>query len=79
MTTPAETTELDATNLLCPMPVIRVQQTIKTLTPGAILTVRCTDPGTQQDIPSWCRVHGHELIDCSTAADEFHFKIRVCE
>lgn len=55
--------ELDARRLLCPMPVIRTQNLIKTLQPGDIVTVTCTDPGALQDIPAWCRVHGHKLLE----------------
>ena len=53
---------LDASNLLCPMPVIRAQDRVKTLNTGDILEVRCTDPGALNDIPAWCRVHGHEVM-----------------
>ncbi len=53
---------LDAKNLLCPLPVIRTQDRVKTLNTGDILEVRCTDPGALNDIPAWCRVHGHEVM-----------------
>lgn len=54
--------KLDATGLLCPMPVIKVQQVIKELKPGEYVEVTCTDPGTQYDIPAWCRVHEHNIV-----------------
>ncbi len=54
--------ELDARNLLCPMPVIRVQNKVNQLQAGDILTVYCTDPGVKQDIPAWCRINGHALV-----------------
>ena len=53
---------LDARNLLCPMPVIRTQDRVKALDTGDILEVRCTDPGALNDIPAWCRIHGHEVM-----------------
>lgn len=53
---------LDARRLLCPMPVIRTQQRVETLAPGDTLDVICTDPGAKNDIPAWCRVHGHKLL-----------------
>ena len=55
--------QLDARNLLCPMPVIRTQDRMAILQPGDILEVRCTDPGSMQDIPTWCRISGHEVLD----------------
>ena len=61
---------LDARNLLCPMPVIRTQDRVKVLDDGDILEVRCTDPGALNDIPAWCRVHRHQLIETKEEADE---------
>ena len=48
------------------MPVIRTQDRIKTLKPGDQLKVICSDPGVLVDIPSWCRIHGHEVISSDT-------------
>ena len=54
-------TVVDARHLLCPLPVIRTQDSIAKLQPGDALQVRCTDPGVVRDIPAWCRVHKHEV------------------
>ncbi|CAK0771372.1 tRNA 2-thiouridine synthesizing protein A [Gammaproteobacteria bacterium] len=53
---------LDARRLLCPLPVIRVQDRVKTLVPGTEVEAISSDPGALQDIPAWCRVHGHRVI-----------------
>ncbi len=53
---------LDARNLMCPLPVIRAQDAIKTLKVGDQLTVICTDPGALNDIPAWCRINGHTVV-----------------
>lgn len=71
------THELDARRLLCPMPVIRTQDKIKTLQTGDILEVICTDPGALNDIPAWCRINGHEFLDYSEAGDELVIRVRV--
>lgn len=55
--------ELDARNSLCPMPVIKTQNKVNELQSGDTLTVTCTDPGALNDIPAWCRINGHEVID----------------
>ncbi len=54
---------LNARRLLCPMPVIRTQEKVKTLKTGDILEVICTDSGVLQDIPAWCRINGHKILD----------------
>lgn len=69
--------QLDAKRLLCPLPVIRVQNKIKELRSGDILEVVCTDPGVLHDIPAWCRVHGHEIIATSQQDREIRVVIKV--
>ena len=69
--------ELDARRMLCPMPVIRTQDKIKTLKPGDTLKVICTDPGAKQDIPSWCRINGHRFIDSQEIGSEVILNIEV--
>lgn len=68
---------LDARNLICPMPVIRTQERIKDLAAGDELEVVATDPGALQDIPAWCRVHGHEILATEDAAPDIRIRIRV--
>ena len=68
---------LDARNLLCPMPVIRTQDRVKALNIGDILEVRCTDPGALNDIPAWCRIHGHRVVEVKEDADEVVIILRV--
>lgn len=70
---------LDARRLLCPMPVIRTQQKAEQLHAGDTLAVLCTDPGAIHDIPAWCRVNGHELVDIEQEDDEITIRIRICE
>lgn len=69
--------EIDATRLFCPLPVIRLQNKIKTLSTGEQIFIRCTDPGTQQDIPTWCRLYGHQILRIEHTEDEIHFHIQV--
>lgn len=74
----SEPIQLDTSGLLCPMPVIRTQDRIKTLQPGDLLLVTATDPGAMADIPAWCRVHGHECVEATRLEYTLTFKIRVC-
>ena len=70
---------LDARRMLCPMPVIRTQQKVEQLQVGDTLLVFCTDPGAIHDIPAWCRVNGHEIIEIKQKDEEIAIRIRVCE
>jgi len=69
--------ELDCRRMLCPMPVIKVQDKVETMNAGDELVAFCTDPGVMQDIPSWCRINGHQVVDSSEKDDEYIIRIRV--
>ncbi len=70
--------ELDVKKLLCPLPVIRTQSKVKTLTTGDMLTIYATDPGVKQDIPAWCRIHGHELVKIEEQDHIITLTLKVC-
>ncbi|WP_130471111.1 sulfurtransferase TusA family protein [Candidatus Magnetaquicoccus inordinatus] len=53
---------LDARRLLCPLPILRAEQSLRSLPPGAILAILASDPGIQQDLPAWCQINGHALL-----------------
>ncbi len=71
--------QLDARRLLCPMPVIRTQDRVATLSAGDLLEVTCTDPGVKNDIPAWCRINGHEVISIEDRDDEIILTVKVGE
>ena len=68
---------LDAKRLLCPLPVIRTQDKVKTLQSGDILEVICTDPGVMQDIPAWCRINGHQVLTTQSENMEYTVVLKV--
>lgn len=68
---------LDVRRLLCPLPVIRVQNRISELQPGTVLEAVCTDPGALNDIPAWCRISGHEVLETRAEGDEYFVVMKV--
>ena len=70
---------VDARRLLCPMPVIRVQDRVNELEPGTVVEAVCTDPGALNDIPAWCRINGHKVLETRTEDDEYFVVIEVGE
>jgi len=68
---------LDARHLLCPLPVIRTQNKVKTLADGDILKVICTDPGALNDIPAWCRINGHTVVATEQGGRELAITIKL--
>ena len=61
---------MDVRGLLCPLPVIRTQDKVKGLAAGTVVEIVATDPGVMQDVPAWCRVHGHELLSMTENDEE---------
>ena len=74
---PDKSHQLDARRLLCPLPVIRTQDAFAKLATGELLTVTSTDPGAKMDIPSWCRINGHEVIEIKEQDHEIIITIKV--
>lgn len=68
---------LNARRLLCPLPVIRTQDKVKQLNSGDVLEVICTDPGVMQDIPTWCRINGHEVLETMVQDREYIIVLKV--
>ncbi len=60
---------VNARGLKCPMPVIKLQQALRTLEPGQTAEIFCTDPGAEKDLASWCKVNRH-MISKPTLLDE---------
>ena len=68
---------LDARRLLCPMPVIRLQDFVAAVPAGDLVEVLCTDPGTRSDIPAWCRINGHRLVSIDEQRGELVITLKV--
>ena len=66
---------LDATRLMCPMPVIKLSQKIDDLSLGDKIEVSATDHGVKHDIPAWCRVHGHKVLGVDERDEKIVFLI----
>ena len=62
--------DLDTKRLLCPMPVIRLGEKIDKVQVGDTIQVLATDPGVLHDIPAWCKVHGHKVLEITENSDE---------
>ena len=71
-----ETTTLDATGLLCPLPVLKARKALKAMAPGDVLRVLATDKGAVKDFDAFCKTTGNELVEHSEAAGTFTFLIR---
>ena len=53
---------LDATGLLCPLPVLKARRALRAVPAGGILEVLATDPGAIKDFQHFCQTTGCELL-----------------
>ena len=59
-------TEIDATGLTCPMPVLRLQKHLRDVAAGTHIRLLATDPMAAVDVPHFCQEQGHTLIAQTT-------------
>jgi tRNA 2-thiouridine synthesizing protein A len=65
--------ELDVRKLACPMPVVKTKKALVGMSPGQILKVVATDPGSVSDMQAFAEATGHELLSTETSGEEFVF------
>ena len=68
--------ELDATGLLCPLPVLKAAKRLRSLPSGAILKIEADDPAAVIDFPHFCAEQGHTLLSASESGDRQVYLIR---
>jgi len=54
---------LDATGLLCPLPVLKARRALRDLAAGGVLEVLATDPGAVKDFAHFCQTTGCTLVE----------------
>jgi len=59
------TEELDATGLLCPLPVLKLRKRLQALDVGDHIKLLADDPAAIVDVPHFCFESGHTLIETS--------------
>ncbi len=73
--------ELDVKGLNCPLPILRTKKALSEMSPGEVLHVLATDPGSVKDFQAFARQTGNELLSGAdlnqalpTAIFEFYLK-----
>jgi len=67
---------LDAKGLSCPLPILKTKKAVETLSKGQVLKVETTDPGSKNDMASWAKRTGNEILKVEEAAGSFAFFIK---
>lgn len=69
-------TELDASGLNCPLPILRAKKAINGMDAGQTLKIIATDPGSVKDFEAFCKQTGNELVSSSEEDGKFLFMIK---
>ncbi len=68
--------EVDASGLICPLPVLKARKRLLALPPGAVLRLIATDPASIVDVPHFCAQSGHALLEQAEEGPRHIFRIR---
>ena len=66
---------LNLPRLLCPMPVIKMQDQVALMQTGDTIEAICSDSGALQDIPAWARINGHQIIKTQSNQDTGEYTV----
>jgi tRNA 2-thiouridine synthesizing protein A len=76
MTVTAHDKELDARGLNCPLPILRARKALNEMSPGQVLRIVATDPGSVKDFEAFAKQTGNEMLSQSSDGKEFVFHLR---
>jgi TusA-related sulfurtransferase/ADP-ribose pyrophosphatase YjhB (NUDIX family) len=67
---------LDTRGLNCPLPILKAKKALADMKSGECCKVVSTDPGSVRDFQAFARQTGNELVEQTTAGDEFMHVLR---
>ena len=70
---------LNLKGMSCPLPIIKTAKAMKELTPGQLIEVFATDPGSVPDFTAWAQATGNALVESSREGGVFHFVLKKKE
>ena len=66
--------EIDTRGMNCPLPILRTKKALNDMASGQTIRIVATDPASVRDFQAFARQTGNELIEQTSANDEFvHF------
>ena len=68
--------ELDASGLNCPLPILRAKKAISAMSAAQTLKITATDPGSVKDFEAFCKQTGNQLLSSGEEGGKFVFFIK---
>lgn len=66
----------DFGEMSCGELLMALMKAMRPLASGTLVEVRALDPGAPIDIPAWCRMVGHALVQRASGPEKVHYLIR---
>jgi TusA-related sulfurtransferase len=67
---------LDCKGQVCPEPIIHANMAIKKINVGEILLMESTDPGATNDMHSWSKRTGHQILKEESEGQVLRFYVK---
>lgn len=67
---------LDARGLSCPLPILKIRKTLTAMETGEVVQLLATDPGSTNDMQSFCNQTGHDLLSSEQQGGDYIFMVR---
>ena len=71
--------EVDARGLLCQLPILRLARAFRRAPAGTVARLLATDPAAVEDVKTFCREGGHELLSTERTGTVIGFRVRKAE
>ncbi|GBD96134.1 MAG TPA: sulfurtransferase TusA family protein [Nitrospirae bacterium] len=68
--------ETDIIYMMCPMHLLTIEDKVKEIKAGQILSILTDYDGALEDIPEWCAKTGNEFLGIYEDADHYKFYIK---
>jgi tRNA 2-thiouridine synthesizing protein A len=67
---------LDAKGMSCPLPILKTKKAVEALAKDQVLKVETTDPGSKNDMASWAKRTGNEIVKVEEGSGTYTFYIK---
>lgn len=68
--------ELNCEGMNCPLPILKTKKAIDGMESGQVLTMTATDPGSVNDMDSWSKRTGNEVLSHTESGGVHTYLIR---
>ena len=68
--------EFDASGLACPLPIVKTKKSLSDMTPGQVLRVVATDPGSVCDMAAFAEQTGNDLLESGQEGGKYVFFLK---